>query len=103
MNVKAIIEKLHSKDLYSWIAHGVIGFALTAVFGVVFMLGAFVYREASDLLAWWVDPRPAALSDKLYRDSGGACKRPFTRKLRDGFFDLWAPMAGAAIALILFG
>ena len=88
---------LHSKDSITWVGHGVLGFLLTLAFGWQFTLGAFVYREVSDLVSWWADPAP------VMPEGSSFGKRPFHAKLKDGFFDLWAPMAGAALALILFG
>ena len=87
MNFKDIWAKLHSKDLFTWIGHGVLGLGLGFVFGWVFVMGWFVGREVSDFLKWLA-------SDKAER-------RPLQEAVRDGFFDLWAPMAGAAIAEIL--
>ena len=94
--MEKVWQWLHSKDIYTWIGHGVLGFILAALFGWQFVLGAFVYREASDLINWWADPEPVTLPGMSYG------KRPFMDKLKDGFFDLWAPMAGAALAMILF-
>jgi hypothetical protein len=94
--MKTLFEKVwgfvHSKDLYTWIGHGLMGFVLAFFFGVTFVAGAFVYREASDILSWWAKP-----------GAPGIDKPAFAEKARDGFFDLWAPLAGAAIAMILKG
>jgi hypothetical protein len=98
MTLKELWAKLHSKDLYTWIGHGaigfllehgVIGFLLYRVTGPAFVAGACVYREASDLVGWFG-------SDK-------AIRRPFAEKAKDGFFDLWAPLAGVAVAEFLKG
>jgi len=83
-------------DWKTWVSHGIIGFGLTAVFGWQFTFGAFLYREASDLINWWANPDPVMPEGSSYG------KRPFQDKLKDGFFDLWSPLAGAALALILF-
>jgi hypothetical protein len=89
MTLKELWAKLHSKDLYTWIGHGAIGFLLDLVTGPAFVAGAFVYREVSDLVGWFG-------SDK-------AIRRPFAEKAKDGFFDLWAPLAGVALAEFLKG
>lgn len=87
--LKAFYHKIFSRDLYTWIGHGLAGFVITFFVGWQFTLGAFVYREASDLLGWVAkDP---------------ATRRPWGDAIKDGFFDLWAPLAGAAIAMILRG
>ncbi len=87
MNFKSIWAKIHSKDLYTWLGHGILGFALTFLFGYLFTPGAFVYREVSDIIGWTQkDP---------------ATRRPWDVAVKDGFFDLWAPLAGAAIAEIV--
>lgn len=84
MTLKAIWQKLLSKDLYTWLGHGVMGFLLTLIAGPAFTAGAFVYREASDLIEWkFADPP----------------KRKARDKIKDGFFDLWAPLLGAALAV----
>jgi hypothetical protein len=77
---------VHSRDLFTWLGHGVLGFILTWWFSPIVTFVAFAYREASDLLAWWAAPEP---------------KRPLREKLVDCWMDLWAPMAGAAIAVLL--
>jgi len=87
MNFKSIWAKIHSKDLYTWIAHYILGFVLTFLFGYQFTFGAFVYREASDILGWFGEDEDT--------------RRPFHDKAKDGFFDLWAPLAGAATAEIV--
>jgi hypothetical protein len=87
MTFKDIWAKLHSKDLYTWIGHGVLGVGLGFVFGWVFVAGWFVGREVSDFVKW-------LFSDK-------ATRRPVQEAVKDGFFDLWAPLAGAALAEIL--
>lgn len=69
-------------DWKTWVGHGLVGFLLALLFGPVFVAGAFVYREVSDIVNWW----------------GGDRTRPFRDKLRDGFFDLWSPLVGAALA-----
>jgi len=87
VNLKDIWAKLHSKDLFTWIGHGVVGFVLTWFFGYIFTLGAFLYREVSDLIGWFFEDKET--------------RRPFQDKAKDCFFDLWAPLAGAALAEIL--
>ena len=103
MDFTKIWDWLHSRDLYTWIGHGILGFVLTVVFGPAFTLGAFVYREVSDLLSWWADDRARWWGPLPYPLDSQDYKRPFAAKLKDGFFDLWAPLAGAAIALLIFG
>ena len=96
--IAAIKKWLYARDWRTWIGHGLLGFIIMAIglmvgFGVnaavwaVFV--AFVYRELDDLLKWWG-------ADKETR-------RPFGDKLKDGFLDLWSPLAGAVIAAVLFG
>ena len=100
--LKKIWTFLHSNDLITWLGHGVMGFGLDLIAGPVFVMGAFVYREVSDLINWWADPestKPTPLDSVL----GLYPKRPFKVKLKDGFFDLWSPLAGAALAEILKG
>lgn len=87
--LKVLWSLIHSADVYTWIGHAVLGLGLGFLFGWVFVAGWFVGREVSDLVGWF-------FADKDTR-------RPFQEKARDGFFDLWAPMAGAAIASILRG
>jgi hypothetical protein len=77
-----IYEWAHSRNLYTWIGHGILGFLITVAFGPVATFVAFLYREVSDVLGAWSRGEPI--------------------KWRDGFFDLWAPLAGAAIAVVLF-
>ena len=82
----------------TWIGHAVLGFLIAAVTlwigfdrntagWTVFV--AFIYREASDLLAWAVsdDPDKPALREKLM----------------DGYFDLWSPLAGSVLAILIWG
>jgi hypothetical protein len=90
VDVKKIWHWLLDADWKTWLGHGIIGFAITAIAGWQFTLGAFVYREVSDLITWY------------FADSEWG-KPAFQDKLRDCFFDLWSPMAGAALAMILFG
>ena len=86
--LKRVWAWLHSKDLYTWIGHGVVGFLLTWLAGWQFTFGAFVYREVSDLIN--------AVAELGWRQA-------LQTKGKDGFFDLWAPLAGAALAMVLFG
>lgn len=84
-------------DWKTWVGHGLLG-ALVALVGFAAGVGpvgvgyavfaAFFYREISDLASW-------ASSD----DPG---KKPLQAKLKDGFIDLWAPLAGAAIVGLFF-
>lgn len=94
---------LHGADWRTWVGHGVIGFLLTAGVGWQFTFGAFLYRELSDLINWWADKREAWHGPLPYPTVSNDFKRPLTDALKDGFFDIWSPLAGAAIALILFG
>ena len=99
-----MIDKLKSgfdwildADWKTWIGHFLLG-ALIAGASLAVGLGeggaawtvfiAFVYREASDLLAWVLDDDPD--------------KPTFDAKLKDGALDLWAPLAGAAVVSMLF-
>lgn len=103
MNLRALYDKLFSKDLGTWIGHGLLGFVIGLVFGPGAVFVAFLYREASDLLDWKFDdrlPRPAA-ADELEIWPDHAFKKPLGLKLKDGFLDLWAPMVGAALAELL--
>jgi predicted branched-subunit amino acid permease len=96
VNLSKIYGWFTRADWVTWIGHALIG-ALIAAVGVLAnvddigisyaVLAAFVYRELSDLLAW-------AIEDK-------ATRRPLGAKLRDGFLDLWAPLIGAALAVLL--
>lgn len=72
----------NSRDVYTWIGHGILGFLITLAFGPDTTFVAFLYREVSDVLGTWSRGKPI--------------------KWRDGFFDLWAPLVGAAIAVALF-
>lgn len=100
MNWREIWVKLHAQDWTTWIGHGLLGFLIGLV-GWQYVLGAFAYREASDLINWYADPREAAKNDAIYREGKGTFKRDVGGKLKDGFFDLWAPLAGAALAEIV--
>jgi len=81
----------------TWIGHFLLG-ALIAGTTLAVGLGkggaawtvfiAFIYREASDLLAWALDDDPD--------------KPTFHEKMHDGFLDLWSPLAGAAVVSMLF-
>jgi len=98
VNLKLLWQRLLSKDLYTWLGHGAMGFLLTLIAGPAFTAGAFVYREASDLIEWKFDDRPMAPT-RDYVDE--QYKRWFSRKIRDGFGDLFAPLLGAALAVAL--
>jgi hypothetical protein len=87
VNFKDIWAMLHSKDLYTWIGHGILGLSLGFLFGWVFVAGWFVGHEVTDLAKW-------VFEDKETR-------RPLQAMAKDGFFDLWAPMLGASIAEIV--
>ena len=95
-------KKLHSRDLWTWIGHGVMGVGLGFLFGWVFVAGWFVGREVSDLFSWFFDSRPSWTGPIPYPEEGSSTfKRPFRDKAKDGFLDLWAPLAGAALAEIV--
>lgn len=83
----AIWRFLHSKDWITWVGHGLLAFGGTWLFGWRFMAGWFVGRELSDLAGWF-------FADKETR-------RPFREAMKDGFFDLWAALVGAALAEVL--
>jgi len=98
MNLRAIYDKVFSTDVATWIGHGVLGFLIAFVLGPAATFAAFLYRELSDLLAWKFDDRP------VYMAAGKVpvgYKRALGPKLKDGFFDLWSPLAGAALAELL--
>lgn len=78
---KTVYDWLHSKDWITWIGHGVAGFLITWAFGPTETFVAFAYREGSDV------GKEIRAGEKI--------------KWKDHFFDLWAPLAGAAVALIL--
>ena len=76
----------------TWLGHGLLGAAIAGLGilwqqsanGIVFAVFiAFFYREVSDLINWKVAPEP---------------KPKLNEKVRDGFFDLVAPLIGAGIA-----
>lgn len=74
----------NSEDSLTWIGHFVVGFGLGLFFGPAFVAGAFVYREVSDTVNYFA--------------SHPATRRPVQEFLRDAFFDVWAPLAGVALA-----
>lgn len=98
--LKAVKTWLYARDWRTWIGHGLIGFCMAAITIWVWrgpsavgiagwtVLWAFLYREFDDILKWKTKPPEE--------------RRPWREAIRDGFFDLWAPLAGAAIASILF-
>ena len=71
MNIRAIYDRLFSKDLGTWLGHAVLGFLITLVFGWVATFVAFAYREVSDLLEWWFsdDPDKRAFTEKLDQET----------------------------------
>jgi hypothetical protein len=96
--LKTIKAWMYARDWRTWIGHGVLGFVFMAA-GLLLgysisaaawaVLVAFLYREIGDLIGWFFEDKATRLT--------------LHDKLRDGFFDLWAPLAGAAIASIFFG
>ena len=95
MDLRALYEKVFSRDLATWIGHGLLGFVIGLVLGPAAVFAAFLYRELSDLLNWKLDPRPAFWADG---PPIPGYKKRFGPKLKDGFFDLFAPMIGAILA-----
>lgn len=100
---------LTSQDWITWIGHGLLGAAIAAVgfaagvgaVGVSYaVLAAFLYRELSDLLAWYLDDSPVWDGPPPVRRGH---KPGLGAKLRDGFLDLWAPLVGAALVGLLLG
>lgn len=84
MNLRSIWTWLHSSNLITWVGHYLLALGGTFLFGWAFMAGWFFGRETSDLAGWF-------FADKTTR-------RPFDEALKDGFFDFWAALAGAATA-----
>ena len=83
---------IHSKDYLTWIGHGLQGFIIPVVAvaiglsvgaGVFAVIVHFTLREAPGLVI--------------------ALKAGDTPKLRDGMFDLMAPIAGLALYALLLG
>jgi len=100
---------LTSQNFITWIGHGLLGAAIAAVgfaagvgaVGVSYaVLAAFLYRELSDLLAWYLDENPVWDGPAPVRRGH---KAPLQAKLKDGALDLWAPLVGAALVGLLLG
>jgi len=96
MSLRALYDRIFSEDYATWIGHGLLGFLIGLVLGPGAVFAAFLYRELSDLLEWKFDERPEWQFDTPPGSS--AFKRRFGPKLKDGFFDLGAPMLGAILA-----
>jgi hypothetical protein len=92
VTIDRVVQFFNDADWKTWLGHGLLG-ALIAAVGVLWQLtplailyavfAAFFYREASDLLNWRFAPEP---------------KPHLAKKIKDGFFDLVAPLIGAGIA-----
>lgn len=103
MKLSDLWTRLHSTDVVTWIGHAVQGvlifyFLLWATGGNDVAAGlavfvAFLHREISDILSF------------LYktRDAPGLRKSHLPDKLRDGFFDLFAPLVAVGIVRGIVG
>ena len=98
MNLRNLYDHVNSSDGATWAGHGVLGFAIGCVLGPVAVFAAFMYRELSDLLVWKFDDRPVYVADGKVPVG---YKRTLHAQAKDGFFDLFAPMVGAALAELL--
>jgi len=93
----AAFSWIMDSDWKTWVGHALLGGLIALVgftagvnaVGVSYaVLSAFLYREISDLFSWYVDKDPE--------------KKSLQAKLKDGFIDLWSPLAGAAIVGLFF-
>jgi len=96
--LKEFYRNIHSKNVYTWIGHFVAGFILTMVFNPEVAAVTFAYREGSDFLGWWKDPRTEASYLGQFENGKNFYKKPRMEVFKDGFFDLVSPVLGAAAA-----
>lgn len=97
--LKKLYTSLYGKDVYTWIGHFVAGFLLALVFNPLVAAVTFAYREISDFLGWWKDPRIAAQTYSQFLSNKSKYKKNRMAVLRDGFGDMVSPVLGAAAAV----
>ena len=90
--MKKLWKWLHSKDYLTWIGHGLQGFLIVAVADVSGLgVGAGIFAT---VVHFGLREAPGLV---IALNAGN------TSKLRDGMFDLMAPIAGLAIYALLLG
>lgn len=95
--MSAVWQWLTDRNWKTWLGHALLG-ALIGALGVAARVDdvgisyavvcAFLYRELSDLAMYFVTP----VAERT---------KPLGEKLVDGFFDLWAPVLGCVLAVLL--